>query len=148
MVGWFGVWGQHLGLGRASAALLTSAYLYRIFQHVPRFVPPPQGCLFGSRKKMAASTKPTCSRALRLVLPFALVAFSQAEDSLVRGESDLSLAEIRARNPGADGTLANALKPAEDTSASQRILIVDGSARQIDKVACNLVYYENATSGS
>ena len=97
---------------------------------------------------MAASTKPTCSRALRLVLPFALVAFSQAEDSLVRGESDLSLAEIRARNPGADGTLANALKPAEDTSASQRILIVDGSARQIDKVACNLVYYEKATSGS
>jgi hypothetical protein len=77
--------------------------------------------------------KPTCSRALRLVLSFALVAFSQAEATL-------------AENP-ADGTLANALKPAEDTSASQRMLVVDGIARRIDKVACSLVYYENATSG-
>ena len=98
---------------------------------------------------MAHAMKPTCSRALRLALSFALLASSQAEISLADNPGDLS--EDDAENPSrwwkADGTLANALKPAEDSTASQRILIVDGESRRVDKVACNLVYYENATSG-
>ena len=98
---------------------------------------------------MAHAMKPTCSRALRLALAFALLASSQAEISLADTPGDVS--EDDAENPSrwwkADGTLANALKPAEDSTASQRILIVDGESRRVDKVACNLVYYENATSG-
>lgn len=98
---------------------------------------------------MAHAMKPTCSRALRLALSFALLASSQAEISLADTPGDVS--EDDAENPSrwwkADGTLANALKPAEDSTASQRILIVDGESRRVDKVACNLVYYENATSG-
>ena len=74
---------------------------------------------------------PTTSRAVRLALSCALVASSHA------------LAE----RPGALGEDAAALKPAEETDANQRVLMVDGVARTIDRVACSLVYYENATSG-
>ena len=63
--------------------------------------------------------RPTTSRAVRLALSCALVASSHA------------LAE----RPGALGEDAAALKPAEDTDANQRVLMVDGVGRTIDRLS-------------